>query len=168
MRDVEEGECERGLHRGDEFEKRNVVKRNVEGGRAMWSMREVERVYHVVVREKFLQSRKRVCDGKVGDTISSTVEELEVDKSAALFRESGYLIPHEDKLLQGSQPANVLWEFGDHIKGYIKIQKGRHLANDGRKMAEFIVGYVQCLEHPKAGEIPRKLFHAIILQFEHS
>lgn len=105
-------------------------------------------------------------DGKVADAISSTVKDSEVDQLATLFGEFGYLIPDENKLLERSQPANVLWEFREHIKRYIEVPKGGHLANDGREMAEFIVGYVQRLEHPKPGEIPRKLFHAIILQFE--
>jgi hypothetical protein len=163
--DVEGGESERCVHRGDEREKRNVVKRDVESG-AMWSIREVKRVYDVVVGEECHQSRECMGDGKVADAISSTVKDSEVDKLATVFGEFGYLIPDENKLLERSQPANVLWEFREQIERYIEVAKGGHVANDGRNMAEFIVGYVQRLEHAKPGKIPGKFFHAIILQLE--
>ena len=168
MRDVEVGEGKGGVHSGDELEKRDVVERHVEASGAMWSVREVEGMYHVVVCEELQQLRECMRDRKVDNTISPTVENLEVDKSAAPFGKSGNLIPNENELLERSQPANLFRELRDHIERYVEVPKGGHLANDRRKTGKFVVGNVQRLEHAKSGKVPRKLFHAVVLQLENA
>lgn len=123
-------------------------------------------MYHVVVSKKLLQSWECMCDRKVADTIPATVEDFEVDKLAALFREFGHLIPDENELFKRSQLANFLWELRNHIERYIQVPEGEHVAYDGREAAEFIIGDSQCLKHPQPGEVPGKMLHAIVLQPE--